>query len=147
MTGKSNPATPSIEVKGLNDMDFVQMMSNAPSRYQDAHLEVDFDCRVATLDSRPLALTPKECDLLVLLVQNAGAIVSREELLTRVWGYCKEVRTRTVHVHISRLRKHLSPYGMQYIETISGTGYRFQPIRPIERFRLPLPVSELALTA
>ena len=128
-------------------MDFVQTMSNAPSRYQDAHLEVDFDCKIATLDSRRLTLTPKECDLLVLLVKNAGAIVSRETLLMRVWGYPKEVRTRTLHVHIRRLRKHLSPYGMRYIETIFGAGYRFQPIRPIERFRLPLPISELALTA
>jgi DNA-binding response OmpR family regulator len=136
-----------VEVERLNDMDFVQMVSNAPSRYQDAHLEVDFDCRIATLDSRRLALTRKECDLLVLLVQNAGAIVSREELLVRVWGYRKEVRTRTLQVHIHRLRKHLSPYGMQYIETIFGIGYRFQPIRPTERFRLPLPISELALTA
>ena len=137
----------SVEVERLNDMDFVQMISNAPSRYQDAHLQLDFDCRIATLDSRRLALTRKECDLLVLLVLNAGAIVSREELLMRVWGYRKEVRTRTLHVHIRRLRKHLSPYGVQYIETIFGVGYRFQPIRPIERFRLPLPISELALTA
>ena len=137
----------SVEVERLNDMDFVQMMSNAPSRYQDAHLEVDFDCRIATLDSQRLALTRKECDLLVLLVLNAGAIMSREELLMRVWGYRKEIRTRTLHVHIRRLRKQLSPYGMRYIETIFGIGYRFQPIRPIERFRLPLPVSELALTA
>jgi DNA-binding response OmpR family regulator len=137
----------SVEVERLSDMDFVQMMSNAPSRYQDAHLQLDFDCRIATLDSRRLVLTRKECDLLVLLVRNAGAIVSREELLMRVWGYRKEVRTRTLDVHIRRLRKHLSPYGVQYIETIFGVGYRFQPIRPIERFRLPLPISELALTA
>jgi len=137
----------SVEVERLNDMDFVEMISNAPSRYQDAHLQLDFDCRIATLDSRRLVLTRKECDLLVLLVRNAGAIVSREELLMRVWGYRKEVRTRTLHVHIRRLRKHLSPYGVQYIETIFGVGYRFQPIRPIERFRLPLPISELALTA
>ena len=123
------------------------MTSNAPSRYQDVHLEVDFEFGIATLDSRRLVLTRKECDLLVLLVQNAGAIVSREELLMRVWGYRKEVRTRTLHVHIRRRRKHLSPYGMQYIETIFGVGYRFQPIRPIERLRLPLPISELALTA
>jgi DNA-binding response OmpR family regulator len=128
-------------------MNSVQMMSSAPSRYQDAHLEVDFDCKIAKLDSRRLALTRKECDLLVLLVKNAGAIVSRETLLMRVWGYGKEIRTRTLDVHIRRLRKHLSPYGMQYIETIFGIGYRFQPIRPTERFRLPSPVSELALTA
>jgi DNA-binding response OmpR family regulator len=134
-------------LKGLNDMNFLQMMSNAPSRYQDAHLEVDFDCKIARLDSRRLVLKRKECDLLLLLVQNAGAIVSREELLMRVWGYGKEIRTRTLAVHIRRLRKHLRPYGMRYIETIFGIGYRFQPIRPTKRFRLPLPLSVLALTA
>jgi DNA-binding response OmpR family regulator len=128
-------------------MNSVQIMSSAPSRYQDAHLEVDFNCKIATLDSRHLTLTRKECDLLVLLVQNAGAIVPRESLLMRVWGYGKQVRTRTLDVHIRRLRQHLSPYGMQYIETIFGIGYRFQPIRPTERFRFALPDSALTLTA
>jgi DNA-binding response OmpR family regulator len=128
-------------------MDFVRMMSNAPSHYRDAHLEMDFHTRIAKLDSRRLALTRKECDLLVLLVRNAGAIVSREALLMGVWDYRKEIRTRTLNVHIRGLRQRLSPHGKRYIETIFGVGYRFQPIRPIERFTLPLPVLDLALTA
>src|SRR5260370_13565233 len=99
----------SVEVERLNDMDFVQMMSNAPSRYQDAHLEVDFEFGIATLDSRRLVLPRKECDLLVLLVQNAGAVVSRAAQLMRVWGSRTEGRPRTLHVHLRRLRNHLDP--------------------------------------
>jgi len=140
---------PLSRLKGLNDMDSVQMMSNAPSRYQDAHLEVDFHDRIATLDSRRLALTRKEWELLMLLARNAGAIVPRESLLMLVWGYGRGIRTRTLYVHIRRLRKHLSPYGAQYIENIFGIGYRFQPIGPADCFPTPtaLPVSALALTA
>ncbi len=128
-------------------MDSVQMTSNLPSSYQDAHLKVDFNRRLATLDSKCLLLTRKEYDLLALLVQNAGAIVPREVLLMRVWGYSKEVRTRTLHVHIRRLRRQLGPHHTQYIETVCKAGYRFQPFpqpcapspaRPLPREPRPL---------
>ena len=99
-------------------------------RYQDPHLEVDFMRASASLDSRRMVLTRKEFDLLSLLVQNAGEIISREALLWRVWGYSTQIRTRTLDVHIRRLRKKLGSYSDQYIETIFGIGYRFQPFRP-----------------
>jgi DNA-binding response OmpR family regulator len=49
--------------------------------------------------------------------------------LLRVWGYSTQIRTRTLDVHIRRLRKKLGPYAETYIETIFGIGYRFQPYR------------------
>jgi two-component system, OmpR family, alkaline phosphatase synthesis response regulator PhoP len=102
---------------------------NRPDRYQDPHLEVDFARAVASLDARRMILTRKEYELLSLLVQNAGEIIPRDALLWRVWGYNNQIRTRTLDVHIRRLRKKLGGYSEQYIETIFGIGYRFQPYR------------------
>jgi DNA-binding response OmpR family regulator len=129
-------------------MESVQMKSNLPSRYQDAHLDFDFERGLVTLDSRRLALTRKEYELLSLLVEYAGEIVRREDLLMRVWGYGDQIRTRTLDVHIRRLRVKLASFSEQYIETIFGIGYRFQPFRMTRRFQPSLPNSQaLALTA
>jgi DNA-binding response OmpR family regulator len=62
----------------------------------------------------------------------------------RVWGYSNEIRTRTLDVHVRRLRKKLGAYSEQYIETIFGIGYRFQPFRMTQRFvsgLLPAPIA------
>ena len=124
----------------------MEMTSTATSRYQDAHLEVDFNGKVLTLDSQRLVLTRKENELLSMLVQNAGEIVPREVLLMRVWGYSNQIRTRTLDVHIRRLRTKLGSYSGQYIETIFGIGYRFQPFRAMQRYEAEINPG-LALTA
>src|SRR6266536_1374433 len=110
-------------------MALLQTAGNQPEQYQDAHLNLDFYRKLVALDLERLRLTRKEYELLALLVQNAGDIVSREDLLMRVWGYSTQIRTRTLDVHIRRLRKKLGPYAELYIETIFGIGYRFQPYR------------------
>lgn len=110
-------------------MALVEISSSRAEVYRDAHLEVDFEHRSARLDLQPLLLTRKEYDLLAVLVTNAGEIVRRDALLMRVWGYSREVRTRTLDVHIRRVRKKLGAYSDEYIETIFGVGYRFQPYR------------------
>lgn len=110
-------------------MALLQTVGNQPEQYQDTHLYLDFQRKFASLDVDRLRLTRKEYELLALLVQNAGEIVSREDLLMRVWGYSTQIRTRTLDVHIRRLRKKLGPYAEMYIETIFGIGYRFQPYR------------------
>jgi DNA-binding response OmpR family regulator len=115
-------------------MVLAQTASNSPYRYQDSHLEVDFVRKSASLDSHRLILTRKEYELLALLVENAGEIIPRQVLLMRVWGYSHEIRTRTLDVHVRRLRKKLGSYCDQYIETIFGIGYRFQPFRMSHRF-------------
>jgi DNA-binding response OmpR family regulator len=84
---------------------------------------------MATLDAHHLMLTRKEYELLSLLVQNAGEIVPREVLFSRVWGYGDQFQTRTLDVHIRRLRSKLGAHSQQYLETIVGVGYRFQPFR------------------
>ena len=117
------------------------------SRYQDGHLEIDVADKLALLDSRRLPLTRKEYELLLVLVENAGEVVPREVLLMRVWGYGIEIRTRTLDVHIRRLRKQLGSYGAPYIETIFSIGYRFQPFRASRRFQPGEQVSPIALGA
>ena len=97
--------------------------------YQDSHLDINFHRQKVALDGAPLTLTRKEYDLLALLSQNAGEIVPRSVLLQQVWGYGEGIRTRTLDVHIRRLRKKLAPFSDRYIETIFGVGYRFQPYR------------------
>jgi DNA-binding response OmpR family regulator len=97
--------------------------------YRDEHLAMDFAQQTVILDTERMTLTRKEYDLLALLVQHAGEIIPREALLMQVWGYGAEIRTRTLDVHVRRLRKKLGSYADQYIETIFGIGYRFQPYR------------------
>jgi two-component system phosphate regulon response regulator PhoB len=95
--------------------------------YRDEHLVIDYNHQSAILDNERMPLTRKEYDLLSLLVQHAGEIIPREALLMQVWGYGAEIRTRTLDVHVRRLRKKLGGYADHYIETIFGIGYRFQP--------------------
>ena len=97
--------------------------------YTDEHCVVDFQKQSAFVDNRPMVLTRKEFELLAVLCGNAGEIVPRDVLLQNIWGYSREIRTRTLDVHIRRLRKKLGQYGELYIETIFGVGYRFQPYR------------------
>jgi DNA-binding response OmpR family regulator len=111
----------------------LQMPNSHSERYQDQHLDMDFEHKIALLDTKPLGLTRKEYDLLELLIQNAGDVVEREILLLRVWGYNNQIRTRTLDVHIRRLRKKIGEHSGVYIETIFGVGYRFQPFRAPRR--------------
>ena len=121
-----------------------QTAVSPPKAYQDEHLEVDFMTASACLDSHHIILTRKEYALLSLLVQNAGEVVPRDAILWRIWGHSPQIRTRTLDVHIRRLRKKLGHYSYQYIETIFGSGYRFQPFRPERSLRDYYPVSAIA---
>jgi len=103
--------------------------------YQDEHLTVDFEHRAVTLDSHPVSLTRKEYALLALLVGNASEIVPRNALLREIWGYGTGIRTRTLDVHVRRVRKKLGAYADQYIETIFGIGYRFQPFHIVRPYQ------------
>jgi DNA-binding response OmpR family regulator len=92
--------------------------------YSDAHLFADFDAVAIAVDDEPVRLTRREFDLLRYLVQNKSRVVSRDRLLERVWGYDALVETRSVDVHVGRLRSKLKNAGRQ-IETVIGLGYRF----------------------
>jgi two-component system, OmpR family, alkaline phosphatase synthesis response regulator PhoP len=108
-------------------MELLRELKSERREYRDAHLTLDFQRQMATLDAQPLSLTRKEYELLAELVAYAGLIIPRAELLKRVWGYGEGIRTRTLDVHIRHLRRKLGVYADEYIETIFGIGHRFQP--------------------
>ena len=110
-------------------MDLPQTAATSTERYHDSHLVVDFERETAVLDGTPMKLTAKAFSLLAFLARHPGELVPRETLLMLVWGYGEDIRTRTLDVHIRRLRKSFGKYGTVYIETIFGVGYRFQPCR------------------
>jgi len=90
-------------------------------------LALDAARHVVTVDARPLSLTPKEFDLLHALMESTGRVLSREQLLARVWGYAhaEEIESRTVDVHVRRLRAKLGTEHAGRIKTVRGVGYRF----------------------
>jgi DNA-binding response OmpR family regulator len=128
-------------------MEPLSIFSSPEQTYRDEHLAVDYDRRVAVLDAQRLTLTRKEYELLELLVKHAGEIVPRDALLLRVWGYGVGIRTRTLDVHVRRLRKKLGQYAESYVETIFGIGYRFQPFRAARAFHPDFGKPAMALGA
>jgi DNA-binding response OmpR family regulator len=92
--------------------------------FKGAHLSADFDAVAIAVDGAPVRLTRREFELLRFLVENRNRVLSRDRLLERVWGYERFVETRSVDVHVGRLRAKLGAAGQQ-IDTVVGLGYRF----------------------
>jgi DNA-binding response OmpR family regulator len=92
--------------------------------YRGRHLTADFDAVHVSVDQQPVRLTRREFELLKCLVENRNRVLSRDRLLERVWGYEQFIETRSVDVHVGRLRAKLGNAGTQ-IETVVGLGYRF----------------------
>jgi DNA-binding response OmpR family regulator len=98
--------------------------ADAPGVYRGKHLHADFDAVSVSVDGAGIRLTRREFELLKYLVENRNRVISRDRLLERVWGYERFVETRSVDVHVGRLRGKLGTAGKQ-IETVVGLGYRF----------------------
>jgi two-component system, OmpR family, alkaline phosphatase synthesis response regulator PhoP len=92
-------------------------------------VEVNRASRMVQRAGEPVALTPKEYDLLLALMNRSGAVTTRNELLTEVWGYQSDVSSRTLDIHVSELRRKLerNPAEPKHILTVRKTGYRFEP--------------------
>jgi DNA-binding response OmpR family regulator len=88
-------------------------------------LTVDFTGRLVYIDGKKVDMTPKEYDLLFYLVRNRGIALTREKLITSVWGYDFYGDDRTLDTHIKLLRKSLGDYAT-LIVTLRGVGYRFE---------------------
>ena len=88
-------------------------------------LVVDFTARRVTISGEALDLSPKEYDLLFYMVRNRGIALTREKLISEVWGYDFFGDDRTLDTHIKLLRRQLGPYADR-ITTLRGVGYRFE---------------------
>jgi len=99
----------------------------SPLRHGD--LEIDYPRREVRLAGRPVKLTRKEFDLLLLLASRPGVTFTRSELLEQVWDFAWEGDTSTVTVHIRRLREKIEvdPSDPRRLITVWGIGYRFDP--------------------
>lgn len=88
-------------------------------------LKVDFAARIVYINGEKTDLTPKEYDLLFYLIKNKGIALTREKLISNVWGYDFFGDDRTLDTHIKLLRKNLGEYA-SLIVTLRGVGYRFE---------------------
>jgi DNA-binding response OmpR family regulator len=104
------------KVKGNSDRPLVRV----------GELVIDLEKYEVTVAGRKVLLTYKEYQLLVLLASNPGRVYTRETLLSQLWGYDYFGGTRTVDVHIRRLRSKIEGSGQALIETIRNVGYRFK---------------------
>ena len=100
---------------------------HAHSTLSSGSIEIDESAYTATVDGDQLDLTYTEFELLKFLVAHPGRVLSREELLKNVWGYDYYGGTRTVDVHVRRLRAKLGTEYDQCIGTVRNVGYRFDP--------------------
>lgn len=88
-------------------------------------LEINIPARTVTVDGEKVDLTPKEYELLFYLVENKNIALSRDKLLSDIWGYDFFGDDRTIDTHIKNLRNSLGPY-RDYIVTLRGVGYKFE---------------------
>ena len=88
------------------------------------HLNVDTNKRIVSSNNKEVYLTAKEYDLLILFLQNKNMALSREQILDRVWGFNYIGETRTVDIHVQRLREKLDL--KDYIKTVFKVGYRLE---------------------
>ncbi|MBO6155260.1 MAG: response regulator transcription factor [Lachnospiraceae bacterium] len=88
-------------------------------------LEVNFTARTVSVDGVRVDMSPKEYDLLFYMVRNRNIALTREQLITEVWGYDYYGEDRTLDTHVKLLRNSLGPY-REFLVTLRGVGYRFE---------------------
>lgn len=103
-------------------------ISKGKSIFKAEGLIVDFSSREVKVNDVPVILTRKEIDLLILLIQNKGILLTKEVILDKVWGFDYDGDPRTVDTHIKRLREKLKDHS-NLIKTMRGRGYYFNEIK------------------
>ena len=98
---------------------------DSKSKFVYQGLTIDYAARVVTVDGERIQLTPREYELLFYMVNNKGIALTREQLISKVWGYDFFGDDRTLDTHIKLLRKSLGEYA-KLIVTLRGVGYRFE---------------------
>lgn len=97
---------------------------NLPTLYKYKTLEINFSAHTVKIDNNFINLTPKEFEILSYLIKNKNIAISREQLLSKLWGYDFFGDDRTIDTHIKLLRNNLEKY-RDLIETVRGIGYKF----------------------
>lgn len=97
---------------------------NLPNIYKLNTLELNFSAHTLKIDNKLINITPKEFEILTYLIKNKEFAISREQLLSKLWGYDYFGDDRTVDTHIKMLRNNLGNY-RNHIVTVRGTGYKF----------------------
>lgn len=97
---------------------------NLPTLYKYKTLEINFSAHTVKIDNKLINLTPKEFEILSYLIKNKNIAISREQLLSKLWGYDFFGDYRTIDTHIKLLRNNLEEY-RNLIETVRGIGYKF----------------------
>ena len=96
--------------------------------FADGGLKADLTARIVYVDGERVEMTPKEYDLFFYMIKNKNIALTRDKLISEVWGYDYFGDDRTLDTHIKLLRKSLGKYA-DYIVTLRGVGYRFDPVR------------------
>lgn len=107
----------------LNRVDSSERLPSTIEKFDG--LTVNFAARTITVDGQRVDLTPKEYDLLFYMIQNKNIALSRDKLLSDIWGYDFFGDDRTIDTHIKNLRNSLGPY-RKFIVTLRGVGYKFE---------------------
>jgi DNA-binding response OmpR family regulator len=104
-------------------------VEEADERVRFGDIEIDSAAREVSKSGRPLKLTAREFDLLVFLARHPRRVFSRDQLMSRVWGYEPAFDSGTITVHVRRLREKIEddPGRPHYLETVWGVGYRLSP--------------------
>lgn len=116
-----------LRVKVVISRNQIGKESELPEReiYEKEGLYIDFTARIVTVNGKKAEMTPKEYELLFYMVKNRGIALTRENLITRVWGYDYFGDDRTLDTHIKLLRNSLKEY-RKLLVTLRGVGYRFE---------------------
>ena len=96
--------------------------------FADGALRVDLTARIVYIDGKRVEMSPKEYDLFFYLIRNRNIALSREKLISEVWGYDFYGDARTLDTHVKLLRKSLGRFS-DYIVTLRGVGYRFEEVK------------------
>lgn len=129
MTKPFSPRELTLRAKAILKRTQSPAGESVPKVIDFGKLHMDLEKFEVRVENEEIKLTALEFKLLKFLYERKGRVASRDQLLDRVWGYQKDLNTRTVDTHIKRLREKLGAAG-SYIETLRGLGYRFIDTMP-----------------
>lgn len=120
----TKPFSPKVLVARTKNL-LKRINGNIDKKFEKCGIFIDFEGHSVKIDSKIIELSKKEYDLLVYLIKNENRVLSREQILSKVWGYDFFGDERVVDTHIKKLRKKMGQKG-EYIKTVIRVGYKFE---------------------